>query len=197
MPELDEQSVKNLRSRIGEAFRQIASDQVTQFVHCSQPIIKEIEDYTAGQVLGNEMILVSLSGPTIQLLFKIHFSHSQAISRLTTPPETSNSLPTDKDIDFMKELGNQVCGAISRQLSKLDIILGLSVPLCTRGYYEIYSDYTERTTPFLKIADSWALQGSFGDLYFSSYIEVMDDNSLPVLASITAGAPPSEDIDFL
>ena len=196
--------LERVRQNLQSVVRTTVCRQVAQFSGCELPLVEELcrvegfEQYAPGDVLASEMVLVAISGPELQLMLKIHFHHNQAQARLRPTTDTPNPL-TAKDMDYMKELCNQVGGALCRLFSTHDVATGLSVPLCTRGYYEIYADYRERAQPLVKLADAWSLQGEFGNLYVSCYYEINDNRVLPALEALSMDAVDSDDdeIDFL
>lgn len=194
-PEQDAQA-HELCQHFSTLLRSISAEQVASFTGSEPPAICDIDYYTPGQVLANEMILLSVSGPALQLLFKIHFNYQQAQSRLKQNVHEGSGPLSVKDIDFMKELGNQLCGAFCRKLASQDIDAGLSIPLSTRGYYEAHADYTNKISPLLKFGEGWALEGDFGTLYFSSYTEIMDNQMIAPLLAISLEDDADDDIDF-
>ena len=78
----------------------------------------------------------------------------------------------------MKELSNQISGSICRIFEENKVSLGVSVPLCVSGFYEVYSDYTEKQTPLDKFGAAWGITGPFGDLHCTSYIEISQNEQL-------------------
>lgn len=176
--------------------RHISAEQVASFIGTDTPTVCDIDYYTPGQILANEMILVSVSGTALQLLFKIHFNYQQAQNRLKQTVHKGSAPLSIKDIDFMKELGNQLCGALCRRLASQNLDAGLSIPLSTRGYCEAYADYTNKTSPLLKFGDGWALEGEFGTLYFSCYTEIMENQLIDQLLAISLEDDADDEIDF-
>lgn len=194
-PERNEKAMQ-LCQHISALLRRISAEQVAAFSGSETPVVCDIDYYTPGQVLANEMVLLSVSGPALQLLFKIHFNYQQAQSQLKQNVHKGSAPLAIKDIDYMKELGNQLCGAFCRKLASHDIDAGLSIPLSTRGYYEAYADYTDKVSPIIKFGEGWALEGGFGTLYFSSYTEIMDDQMIEPLLAISLDDDDDDEIDF-
>ena len=192
-----EERILDAQRHISQVLRTTAIEQVEQFVGGARSQAVDIDQYTPGQVLANELILLTISGPELQLLIKIHCGYQQVQSRFTRKTNNGSAPLALKDIDFIKELGNQYCGAICRKLASQDIIAGLSIPLSTRGYYEIYADYTPKNSPFIKFGEGWALEGDFGSLFFSCYAELSNPQVIPkILAINPTEDSPAQDIDF-
>lgn len=210
---MDAQYNARLKKAIGRTLRQITAFQLSQYMSSKKPQIIEVSDYKAGQVLANEMILITVSGDSLKMLFKLHFNHTQAKSRLAHQDTLSNhssqsSMQNNheeespslcyRDIDFMKELSNQICGCFSRKLAGLNIELGLSIPLCTKGYYEIYAEYENIGNMFIRFNDCWQLQDLLGELYCSYTLEITDQTIVHPLIAITPDLPSSHgQIEFL
>ncbi len=199
---MSDSSSDEARAKLGEILRTASVSQVSQFARCDKVDLVDItREYTVGQVLSNYMILVAISGSPLQMLFKIHYNEDDICALLRSKASNQDAaVPAQKIIDFMKELGNQVSGHVCRVFASHEIMLGISIPLSVRGYNEIYSEYSEKKAPLLKFGDYWALDTSFGTLYCTSYIEVMDNNIIPLINGITFDTQEDEDddeIDFL
>lgn len=194
-PEQDAQA-SDLCQHFSALLRHVSAEQVASFVGCDTPAVCDIDYYTPGQILANEMILVSVSGTALQMLFKIHFNYQQAQTKLKQDIHKGSAPLSVQDIDYMKELGNQLCGALCRRLASQNLDAGLSIPLSIRGYCEAYADYTNKTAPLLKFGDGWALEGEFGTLYFSCYTEIMENQMIDQLLAIAIEDDADDEIDF-
>ena len=193
----NEAYILNAQRQMSLILRTTAIEQVEQFVGGAHSQAVNIDQYTPGQVLANELVLLTISGAELQLLIKIHCGYQQVRSRFTSKDNNGSAPLTLQDIDFIKELGNQYCGAICRKLASQDVIAGLSIPLSTRGYYEIYADYTPKNSPFIKFGEGWVLEGDFGNLFFSCYTELSNAQVIPkILAINPTEDSPAQDIDF-
>ncbi len=204
---------ERLKQVIGRTLRQIAAFQLAQYINSEWPQVIELSDYKAGQVLANEMILITVSSSSLKMLFKLHFNPLQAKSHFATRIAQSQSTTQSehhhndveknaplchRDIDFMKELSNRICGCFSRKIAEINIELGLSIPLCTKGYYEIYSEYHNPGSTFIRFNDCWKLKDMFGELYCSYTFEVTDDAIIQPLFTLTNDLPSNHgQIEFL
>lgn len=192
-----ETHILDAQQHMSQVLRTTSIEQIEQFVGGATSSAVDIDYYTPGQVLANELVLLTISGPELQLLVKIHFNYQQIRSRFRSRVSHASAPLSRQDVDFIKELGNQFCGAICRKLASQDIMAGLSIPLSTRGYYEIYADYTHKTSPFIKFGEGWGLEGDFGTLYFSCYSELSNPQVIPkILAINPTEDAPAQDIDF-
>ncbi len=129
-------------------------------------------DFHLGQVLKRYMALVILNSEEIQIVFKIHFNPEQVRSYRKSMNHPERDLADRQLVDFMKELTNQMGGRVCRVFDTHQIAMGMSVPLCTRGLYELYADYKTKTGAVVKFGDLWRLDGAIGSLYCSSYVEL-------------------------
>ncbi len=186
-PRIDSMSAKTttLESTINVIMRNASLAQVKNFAGLSNPELIEIDDqYTIGQVLSDQMILMAISGEDLRITFKLHYKQGDTIKLLKKEEADINSEDTVNELtDYMKELNNQICGKICRDFAKQKISLGMSIPLRLRGFYEAYSDYTYEPSPLLKFGDFWKVCDEFGAIYVTSYVEISNASRLRMLRS--------------
>ena len=96
----------------------------------------------------------------------------------------------------MKELSNQMGGRVCRIFDAHHIAMGMSIPLCTRGIYEIYADYQAKSGAIAKFGDFWRLNGPFEFLYCSCYVELISKEDFSAIKCTDEQAQEGE-LDFL
>ncbi|MES2952704.1 MAG: hypothetical protein V4858_29600 [Pseudomonadota bacterium] len=180
-----------------EVLRKVSVAQVNQYFECEGIVLVPTPpNHVLGQVLTRFVVMILLTGSEISMMFKVHFNPEQVRAYRRTQGIRAEDL-TDKDlVDFMKELGNQIGGRASRVFQSNGIALGMSIPLCTRGIYEIYADYQEKSGVIVKFGDFWGLSGSFGLLYVSCCVELMAADQLKNFEYVDEQSDEGE-LDFL
>lgn len=128
-----------------------------------------------GQVLTRYITMVMVTCDDLRIVFKVHFNPEPIRVHRAAQGKKSDALSDKQLIDYMKELINQIGGRVCRVFDAHQIGMGMSIPLCTRGIYEIYADYSTRSGAITKFGDFWRLEGAFGHIYCSCYLELSAD----------------------
>ncbi|GAB4559200.1 MAG: hypothetical protein Tsb007_20810 [Rhizobacter sp.] len=147
--------------------------QASQYFDGNAVTLGEPQDLRLGQVLKRYMAMVILNGVDLRIVIKVHFDLEPIRTYRQSRLAPESDLADKKIIDFMKELSNQIGGRVCRAFDTHGTPAGMSVPLCTRGIYEIYADYTPRSGALEKFGDFWRLDSAFGSIYCSSYVELL------------------------
>lgn len=144
---------------------------------------------------GYWMSFILLSGNDLQLIFKVHFYSDEARHLTAKGLKREPGEITYPDIkDFMKEFCNLVAGEIKAGLSAAKVMVGLSLPLVTRGFDEvIFSDSVDSR----QFSDWWRLSWASGVLTLSFVAEVYQLGALADLKTPSAEFRRDGDIDFL
>ena len=179
--------------------REVSQIQACQyFGDDSIQLVSMPEDHRIGQVLKRYIAMVLLTSAELRVVFKVHFNPEQmrAYRQAQGKRASVDELDDKQLIDYVKELANQMGGRVCRVLDSHQIAMGMSVPLCTRGIYEIYADYTTKTGAIDKFGDLWQLEGPFQTLYCSCYIEMLSKHDF---SGVKSGDEVSEEgeLDFL
>lgn len=159
-------------------------------------LISEPPDHQLGQVLARYIAMVLLTCEELRIVFKVHFNPEQIRAYRQTKRAADTDLTDKQLVDFMKELSNQMGGRVCRIFDAHQISMGMSVPLCTRGIYEIYADYQAKTGAITKFGDFWRLEGPFDGIYCSCYVELLSKNDLSGIKAEDEEAQEGE-LDFL
>lgn len=154
------------------------------------------EQHRLGQVLKRYIATVLLTSPELRIVFKVHFNPEQIRAYRQHKLGSSDDMTDKQLIDYVKELANQMGGRVCRVMDTHQIAMGMSVPLCTRGIYEIYADYQSKAGSINKFGDLWQLVGPFQTLYCSCYIEMLSKQDFSEVKSCDEAAQEGE-LDFL
>jgi len=185
------------RSSLLEVLKKVSVTQANQYFECENVVlVPSPQNHVLGQVLKRFIVMILLTGSDIRMTFKVHFNPEQVRACLLAKGGKAQDLTDKHLVDFMKEFGNCIGGRASRVFQANGIGLGMSIPLCTRGIYEIYADYQEKTGVVVKFGDFWGLDGPFGVLYFSCYVELMAADQLQRLEYVDEQSDEGE-LDFL
>ncbi len=159
-------------------------------------------DFRPGRILANNMVFILVSGDALRITFKVHFNldAGRHLAYRVFGGDIPEHITARQAIDYFKEYGNLVAGSIMALCEKVGIGLGMSLPLCTRGFYEVFSDYTETESPTVTCNDFWCLQVNGQSLCCSALIEILDKKTLLPLLDLDLAEPESsddEEMDFL
>ena len=69
------------------------------------------------------------------------------------------------------------------------------MPLCTRGLYEVFSDYTPTSQPLIRYSDIWMLESEGIRLPGTVLFEIMDAKPLEKLLDYEPAPENGEDDD--
>jgi hypothetical protein len=166
----NEATVASLR----QLLRDVSVAQASQYFD-GEPVrlISAPEKYQLGQVLKTHIVMVLLTCAELRIAFKVHFNYAQVRSYRRAHGHSDEKMSDKQIVDFMKELCNRMGGQVCRVFDARNMGMGMSVPLATRGIYEIYADYQSKEGASTRFGDFWSLDGSFEDLYCSCYVELM------------------------
>ncbi len=186
-------NVDNLR----ELLRNASVIQASQYFNGQDvEVIPSPPDHKLGQVLSRYIAMVLLTSNELRIVFKVHFNPEQIRTYRQSRGASADDLSDKQLIDFMKELSNQMGGRVCRIFDAHQIAIGMSVPLCTRGIYEIYADYQSKTGAITKFGDFWQLNGPFDTIYCSCFVELMSKDDFSTVKAADEVAEEGE-LDFL
>lgn len=186
-------STDNLRVLLRDA----SVVQASQYFNGEEiTLIAAPENHKLGQVLKRYIVMVLLTSAELRVVLKVHFNPEQIRAYRLSKGCSEQNLVDKQLIDFMKEFSNQMGGRVCRIFDAHHIAMGMSVPLCTRGINEIYADYKSTQGALAKFGDFWQLDGPFGSVYCSCYVEL---TSTQDLSHIKPSDEPSQEgeLDFL
>lgn len=166
-------------------------------------LCKPEREIKPGQVLGHWMSLILVSGESLRMTIKLHYNlySVKEIAYHAYGKGSAEELSDKQAIDFMKELCNLSAGLVVKIFEESNLPLGMSLPLCARGFNEIFSDYTPAVKPFVKFSDLWSLKCDTCVFMMSSVVEMLDTfalrNILKYEIPLAAAGSDDGEMDFL
>ena len=173
--------VQASQDKLKELVRYASLSRLKAHTDSSEVEIKELDSgFRPGRILASNLVFILVSGDAMRLTFKIHFDTRTA--KYLAYRIFGGKLPDDispkQAIDYFKEFGNLVAGSVVTLMAESNIELGISLPLSTRGFYEVYSDYSEKQYPIITYSDFWALKVNGHDIFCSAQFEILDRKPL-------------------
>ena len=186
-------SVNLISDKIKTLIRFAAQDRFRTHSRIEGFNLVDVKHLKTGQVLGNWMSLILVTGNALKITQKLHFSHKD-IKTLIHPiyrKDSASQISDQQSMDFVKELSNLTAGYLAQVFEDCDVPLGISLPLGTRGFYEVFADYTPSTHPLIKCDDLWCLEHDGIQIYGSVIIEITD---ITALKKILSYEPDTDDV---
>jgi CheY-specific phosphatase CheX len=186
--------IQALKEKLRELVRYASSSRLK--IHTDSPEIevKELDaGFRPGRILANNMVFILMSGDALRVTFKVHFNirNAQCLAFRIFGGDSPENISGKQAIDYFKEYGNLVAGNVVTLFEKIEVNLGISLPICTRGFYEVFSDYSEKQHPIIVYSDFWKLEVGEHDIFCSALLEILDKKQLVKLADYEI----AEDVD--
>lgn len=200
---IDEEKIGLIKNKLISLIRHSTEDRARLHSHNNEFTLSAPgRDFKPGQVLGNWMSMILVSGEALRIIYKLHYNLSEvkAIAYRTYGKDTPEQLSDKQAMDFMKELCNLSAGQMIKIFDENQLPLGMSLPLCARGFYEIFADYTLANKPFIKFGDLWSLKCGDMDIMLSCVIEILDASALVTILNYEIPVNAKNDdgeMDFL
>ena len=143
------------------------------------------QQHQPGQVLGNLMTIILVTGDSLRITLKLHFTMQDAkqLSYTAFGAESADDVDEGKAIDFVKELSNLTVGLLVKEFESMQIPMGISLPLCTRGFYEVFADYAPAESPLIRFSDLWRLELNGCAINGTAMYEISNVDTLSPLAN--------------
>ncbi len=153
----------------------------------------EIAEVTSPQkIMGHWMALISVSGEQLHLTFKVQFSIAMARGFALQKGQTqSQSISNSHSKDFVREFCNLVAGNIKTQLADNKVNVGISLPILSRGFDDLFFDSGDKT---LLSTDRWKLAEEGNIIYCASIVEIISEMNLS--DKLNEAQSTSGDIEF-
>ena len=161
--------------------------------------IREIEGgYKEGKVYANRISLILLAGNNINITIKMHFDNSN-IKKLSSGllSKKANEVSDTQACDFVKEFCNLMAGHIKKVFEDHDIHVESSLPISTRGLYQVYVE--DRSVKYeTTFNDGWYVLNDDMTFVCSVVVELIDSNHLGNILTIDLDSLDEEDeVEFL
>jgi hypothetical protein len=146
-------------------------------------------------VFGHHMALIFLAGPCFRLILKAHYSVKGVEQLVARTLKRQPDKIEEKTIhDFMREFLNLVAGGCKTMLGEIGIPMGLSLPLVSRGFDEIY--YRRKVRDSAVLTD-WEVHSELFKVTFTLVCEVIEWKELEKLnVLIGKSESPQYDVEF-
>ncbi len=142
--------------------------------------------------------IILVSGGDYRLTFKVHFTLLQATKFAIdgNDSETPTLDPAKVKImsfDYMKEFCNLYAGSLKRAFADANISVGISLPLLTRGFDEVFFPKADFKNTFEVF---WDILNDLGGVRCSLFVEVINADNFKSL-NIKLDSSNEGEIDFL
>lgn len=168
-------SVKNLQSALKDLVRKTSVSRMKALSKRPDVEIQEINEDR--DILAHWMTLIFIAGPSLRITFKTQFSNVMAQCFAEGTYDLKKDQIDDfKSQDFVREYCNMVGGYVKNSLVQQKLVLGISLPLNTRGYDNLFFSIL---SGFQVYHDRWKLViGGDISIYCLVSIEITDDFEL-------------------
>lgn len=190
--------VRLLREKLGEVVRYASQSRLATHADSAEVEVKSMDAaFRPGKILASNMVFILISGEAIRLTFKVHFNIRTArlLAWKIFGGDSSMNISEKQAQDYFKEYGNLVAGSMITLFGKVGIELGISLPLCTRGFYEVFSDYSEKQNPVVTYSDFWILAVNNQEIHCSVQCEMLDKSKLANFVDFAIDEAPDDDDD--
>lgn len=177
--------------------RQTSLTRIKQ--HCLyEPIeIYELENKDS-LVFGYWMGLIMVGNASLRILFKAHYNNDELRVIAAEALNSSKTRPDDSSVaDFMREYCNLMGGAIKATLESAGLNTGVSLPLVTRGFDEVFSNQSVSVSFY---EDVWQLVCGDGRITCALQMDIMSNEPLELIEMIQEQQQSNDDdgeIEFL
>ncbi len=160
--------------------------------------IELVEGVKEQLIFGHEMTMIFLSSAPIGVIFKAHFSPVEIAPCVADfTGKKVNGVAYGDTVDFMKEFCNLTIGNFKIILEQLNVFAGVSLPVNTRGFDEIFFPVANGVNRFQQ---HWRLRSGSVNVICSAALQVLDESSFLALdfSSIAAeGDDGDGSVEFL
>ena len=129
----------------------------------------------------------------IRMIYKVHYNHANSFKILSE--YLKSEVTNNKIDDFFRELCNLIGGRVKQLFQEYDFTLGISIPLTTDGFDELYFpvSFSEMSGEYF-----WSLKKDKNEILMSLYVEVLQPNALDSLnlTEIDVTATDEDDMEF-
>ena len=149
-----------------------------------------------GPIYGSKLGVILVVGPDVRITLKAFYDNqdvSTILSQKIARPATD--LNQSKIDDYVREFLNRLAGATKRILADSAILAGISLPIVTRGFDEVF--HTQNKAGLEK-TNIWSLESdSAATLTFSSSIVAVNQQNLNQFRFTPSSKETADDMEFL
>lgn len=173
--------------------RQSAVSRLKLYSQREDIVVEEIEN--PPRVFAHWMSIILVAGRALRATFKAHYMTKEAkYYALKAYAKPIEELTEQQAADYMKEYCNLTAGNIKRLLEVNSVSAGISLPLVTRGFDEVFFPITPGQFIF---RDHWRMVSEGHPLDCSVVIEVYDEAQLKDLKIDDQSEEDLGEVDFL
>ncbi|MBF0316084.1 MAG: chemotaxis protein CheX [Oligoflexia bacterium] len=129
-------------------------------------------DKNLNKVRSFRTVIILVSGDDLKLIFKVHFT-SEIANYFYQNAMQKTPAAVEKSIDFMKEYTNVVAGRIKKFFTDQNVNVGISLPILTRGFDEIFFELPKINDA---IVENWIIKAEKYHLCCTGIIELLNPN---------------------
>ena len=139
------------KSVLRDTLRKASEVRLKQYLDQPEITVETVKEQGT-LIFGFWMSLILIFGPEFQITFKVHYNTKsiQKMSRNALP----NNSSSDVVADFVKEYCNLVAGLIKSYFESIHVPSGVSLPLVSRGFDDVFSIHQLMSDSIL---DIWTL----------------------------------------
>jgi hypothetical protein len=148
------------------------------------------------RVMGHLFGGIIVQGGDFRLTIKIHSDCAPLRPLCAKNMQIAESEVGEKVMrDFLREVANLLGGAMRTELARNNVDAGLSLPLSSRGFDEVFFDSTEGEKSFLQAC---RVRWDGGVLYMTQFLEILAGwDSLTPIKDYNPSAPVVDDFEAL
>ena len=192
-----------LKDKLKALLRHASLSRLKNHAGAAEIDIRELGcGFRPGKILASNMVFILVSGDAFRLTFKVHFNTRTArkLAFRIFGGNSPDAISEKQAIDYFKEYGNLVAGSVVTLLAESGVELGISLPLSTRGFYEVFSDYSEKLDPIVAFSDFWELRTNDRSIHCGAQFEILNHRQLAELAAyeiVEEADSADAEMDFL
>lgn len=181
--------------KIGEFLKETSGVLAKDILH-TDGAMEYLETPVTEIVYGDRMSLVFVAGPSLRILFKVHYDSSLARALKMAPKESDLRISDQFTAQIMQEYANLVAGRCKSMLDERDIETGLSLPLTTGGIDEIFFRNL-KSSPYMRDV-SWVLKPENHPvkMTISCSIEILIPEVVPQIMRETESQQKTGELDL-
>ncbi len=174
----------DIKKILSGLIRHATDTRLRKLVDCQEIEVCELEaDFVPGRILANNMAFILISGDLIRVTFKTHFN-TDAAKKIVFRGDggtVARNVSEREVFDFVKEYCNLVAGNMVSLFGVVNIDMGIGLPLCTRGFNEVFTNYDDMASSSIIHSDFWRMRVNGSEFVCSALFEIIDDRSLECL----------------
>lgn len=152
--------------------------------------VSNVESNYHRKVHGNWMSLILISGTSLRITLRVHFNLKDIRSILKQTLDIEDAADR-QSLDFVKEFCNLTAGFIKQVLEDNNLEGGISLPIVTRGFDELFYTPIDQQ----EISDLWTISIGGVTLYCTPSYNIYDKQAIAAL-ELSEPEDDDDDIDF-